>query len=50
MIQLSFLSLMTMSEMSPTFGNLFGLGMSCGFNKISSYNMSTPVDAAVRGV
>jgi len=49
-IQLTYLSLITTDNMSPTFMNLNGLGLSCGYNKIRPYDFSEGVDRPFKGI
>lgn len=43
-IQLSFLSLLTLAEVSPSFASLSSLGLSFGYNRLKSYDLSQDID------
>jgi hypothetical protein len=43
-IQLSFLSLLTLTEVSPSFASLSSLGLSFGYNRLKGYDLSQDID------
>lgn len=43
-LQLSFLSLLTLTDVSPSFASLSYLGLSFGYNKVGSYEMGQSID------
>lgn len=47
---MAFLSLLTVDNMSPTFATLSGLGLSCGYNKLKTYDLTESIDRPFKGV
>lgn len=49
-IQIAYLSMISLDLMSPTFAALSVLGLSCGFHKFEDYNMSQSIGKPFKGV
>jgi len=43
-IQLTYLSLLTLDNMSPSFNQLQNLKISCGYNKLQNYKIDKSID------